>query len=144
MLNSSKRFLPSMTSKGCVLGVLADLITRLTDEARKEFKIEIALNEIVAVWSSLQLKIVPYKTNMLRIETDEDLLATLEEHLLSLSTIKSDQFHLPFKDFVAHWESTLSVIAELLELLQQVQRQWVYLENVFRGELLFLVRTRCG
>lgn len=70
---------------------------------------------------------------MLRVETDEDLLSTLEEHLLSLSTIKNDQFHVPFKDIVTYWESTLSVIAELLELLQQVQRQWAYLENVFRG-----------
>lgn len=112
---------------------MVDLIARLTDDARKEFKIEVALNEIVAVWSSLQLKIVPYKTNMLRVETDEDLVVTLEEHLLSLSTIKSDQFHLPFKDQVSQWESTLSLISEVLELLQQVQRQWVYLENVFRG-----------
>ena len=111
----------------------SDMIARLTEEARKEYKIEVALNEIVAIWSSLELKIVPYKTNMLRVETDEELLATLEEHLLSLSTIKSDQFHLPFKEFVTHWESTLSVIAELLELLQQAQRQWIYLENVFRG-----------
>ncbi|CDJ42177.1 hypothetical protein ETH_00023545 [Eimeria tenella] len=111
----------------------SDLVSRLTEEARKEFKIEGALNEIISVWSSLELKIVPYKTNMLRVETDEDLLSTLEEHLLSLSSIKNDQFHVPFKDTVIYWESTLSVIAELLELLQQVQRQWAYLENVFRG-----------
>ncbi|CDI82515.1 hypothetical protein EPH_0040020 [Eimeria praecox] len=111
----------------------SDLIARLTDEAKKEFKIEVALNEIIAVWSSLELNIVPYKTNMLRVEADEGLMATLEEHLLSLSTIKSDQFHFPFKDIVLYWESTLSTIAELLELLQQVQRQWAYLENVFRG-----------
>ncbi|CDJ49023.1 hypothetical protein EBH_0056020 [Eimeria brunetti] len=111
----------------------SDLIARLADEARKEFKIEVALNDIIAVWSSLELNIVPYKTNMLRVEADESLLGTLEEHLLSLSTIKSDQFHFPFKDLVAFWECTLSTIAELLELLQQVQRQWVYLENVFRG-----------
>lgn len=110
------------------------MIGRLAEEAQKEFKIEVALSEIVAVWNSTQLKIVPYKVNMLRMEADEDLLVTLEEHLLSLSTIKSDQFHLPFKDFVTQWESRLSIISEVLELLQQVQRQWVYLENVFRGE----------
>ncbi|KAL8440078.1 hypothetical protein Efla_004062 [Eimeria flavescens] len=118
----------------------SDLIARLADEARKELKIEIALNEIVDVWASLQLNIVPYKTTMLRMEIKEELLTTLEEHLLSLSTIKSDPFHLPFKDFVASWESTLSIVSEMLELLQQVQRQWVSLENVFRGKLS---RTCC-
>lgn len=123
---------------------LADLISRLTDEARKEFKIEAALNEIIAVWSSLELNIVPYKNNMLRVEADEGLLATLEEHLLSLSTIKSDQFHFPFKDLVSYWEATLSTIAELLELLQQVQRQWEYLENVFRGGLMASLEHECG
>ncbi|OEH79493.1 heavy chain 2 family protein [Cyclospora cayetanensis] len=111
----------------------SDLVARLTEEARKEYKIEQALNNIVVVWSSLNLKIVPYKINLLHVEADESLVATLEEHLLCLSSIKSDQFHLPFKEIVHHWESTLSIVSELLELLQQVQRQWAYLENVFRG-----------
>ncbi|KAL8448863.1 hypothetical protein Emag_003816 [Eimeria magna] len=112
----------------------SDLVARLAEEARKELKIEMALNEIGATWNSSQLKILPYKNSMLRMEIDEDLSATLEEHLMSLSTIKSDQFHLPFKDVVSRWETTLTVVSEMLELLQQVQRQWMYLENVFRGK----------
>ncbi|KAL8275155.1 hypothetical protein Esti_000905 [Eimeria stiedai] len=114
----------------------SDLVARLAEEARKELKIEMALDEIVATWSSFQLKILPYKNNMLRMEIDEDFLTTLEEHLISLSTIKSDQFHLPFKEFVSRWETTLTVVSEVLELLQQVQRQWMYLENVFRGKTI--------
>ncbi|KAL8433753.1 hypothetical protein ACSSS7_003650 [Eimeria intestinalis] len=104
---------------GSPLNLPTDLVARLAEEARKELKIEMALNEIVATWNSFQLKISPYKNNMLRMEIDEDFLTTLEEHLMSLSTIKSDQFHLPFKDFVSRWETTLTIVSEMLELLQQ-------------------------
>lgn len=113
--------------------VIQDLIGRLTDEARKEYKIETALNDIAGVWNSLKLVITPYKDQMIKMEANQEVLATLEEHLLALATIKSDQFHMPFKDTVLQWETSLTLVSEMMELLQHVQKQWMYLRNVFRG-----------
>ena len=35
---------------------------------------------------------------------------------------------------VDQWERTLSRILEVIELILTVQRQWMYLENIFLGE----------
>lgn len=116
--------------------MIQDLIGRLTDEARKEYKIETALKEIANVWNSLKLEITPYKDQMIKMEANQEVLATLEEHLLALATIKSDQFHMPFKDTVLQWETSLTLVSEMMELLQHVQKQWMYLRNVFRGTIV--------
>ncbi|CBZ54592.1 GF18580, related [Neospora caninum Liverpool] len=111
----------------------SDLIDRLADEARKEFKIETALQEIASTWQNMQLDIGAHKEALLKLKSNEDLFNILEENILALSVMKSNQYHLPFKDEVDYWEKTLAHISEAIELLLQVQKQWIYLENVFRG-----------
>ncbi|KFH07428.1 putative dynein-1-alpha heavy chain, flagellar inner arm I1 complex [Toxoplasma gondii VAND] len=111
----------------------ADLIGRLADEARKEFKIETALQEIASTWKNMQLDIGPHKDMLLKLKSNDDLFNILEENILALSVMKSNQYHLPFKDEVDYWETTLAHISEAIEWLLQVQKQWIYLENVFRG-----------
>jgi len=39
-----------------------------------------------------------------------------------------------FEGDVDQWERTLSRILEVIELILTVQRQWMYLENIFLGE----------
>ena len=39
-----------------------------------------------------------------------------------------------FEKTVDYWERALSHIMETIEMILQVQRQWMYLENIFLGE----------
>lgn len=34
---------------------------------------------------------------------------------------------------VTRWETTLAAVSEAVEIILQVQRSWMYLENIFRG-----------
>ena len=45
-----------------------------------------------------------------------------------LLTMKSSRYVKPFEQEVDKWERTLSLIAEVIELILTVQRQWMYLE----------------
>ncbi|KAJ8936975.1 hypothetical protein NQ318_015639 [Aromia moschata] len=54
--------------------------------------------------------------------------------MMQLSTMKSTRFVEPFAKEVDYWERTLSYISETLEMALMVQRQWLYLENIFYGE----------
>lgn len=63
-----------------------------------------------------------------RIKSVDECFQTIEENMVSLSTMKSTRHVEPFADKVDYWERTLSYIMETLENGLTVQRQWLYLE----------------
>jgi dynein heavy chain len=48
--------------------------------------------------------------------------------------MKSQYFAEPFLDDIAKWEKTIGQINENVDLLLQVQKQWMYLESIFVGQ----------
>ena len=48
--------------------------------------------------------------------------------------MKASRFVKAFEKTVDYWERALSLIMETIEMILQVQRQWMYLENIFLGE----------
>mmetsp|Transcript_64893 Transcript_64893/g.119431 ORF Transcript_64893/g.119431 Transcript_64893/m.119431 type:complete len:4522 (+) Transcript_64893:77-13642(+) len=111
----------------------ADLIARLADDAKKEAKIENGLEYIAKTWATMKVDVVEHKGVYFKLRSTEDLYQALEEHILQLSGFKSSQFYLPFATKVEHWERTLANISEVCEAIQQVQKAWMYLENIFVG-----------
>lgn len=60
----------------------------------------------------------------------------LEDNQVTLSTMKASLYMKAFEKDIDKWERTLSHILEVVEMILQVQRQWMYLEVslVRRGE----------
>ena len=56
------------------------------------------------------------------------MFQALEDNQVKLSTMKASRFVKAFETDVDHWERTLSLILEVVEMLLTVQRQWMYLE----------------
>ena len=56
------------------------------------------------------------------------MFAALEDNQVKLSTMKASRFVKAFEQDVDKWERVLSHILEVVEMLLQVQRQWMYLE----------------
>lgn len=52
----------------------------------------------------------------------------LEDHQVLLGTIKASRFVKPFEADVDKWERILSTVTEVIEMMLNVQRQWMYLE----------------
>lgn len=48
--------------------------------------------------------------------------------------MKSTKFVEPFQDIVNEWETRLSFVSEIIENILQVQKKWLYLDNIFQGE----------
>ena len=59
--------------------------------------------------------------------TDE-VFQQLEDNQVTLSTMKASRYVKAFEKEVDKWERTLSHILEVVEMILQVQRQWMYLE----------------
>ncbi|XP_039193883.1 dynein heavy chain 2, axonemal isoform X2 [Crotalus tigris] len=110
-------------------------VAEISSSATKELGIEQALENIAKTWAVTTLDIVPYKDKgHHRIRGTEDVFQALDDNQVALSTMKASRFVKPFEKEVDRWERCLSLILEVIEMLLTVQRQWMYLENIFLGE----------
>ncbi|KAG8148176.1 hypothetical protein E2320_022465 [Naja naja] len=110
-------------------------VAEISSSATKELAIEQALENIAKTWAVTALDIVPYKDKgHHRIRGTEDVFQALDDNQVALSTMKASRFVKPFEKDVDRWERCLSLILEVIEMLLTVQRQWMYLENIFLGE----------
>ena len=113
----------------------SDAIAEISTAASKELAIENLLKSIAETWEGVELDVAPYKTRgHHRLKASEELFQLLDDNQVSLSTVKGSRFVKPFEREVDRWERTLSLILEVIEMAQQVQRSWIYLENIFIGE----------
>uniref|UniRef100_A0A9J7YNX9 Dynein axonemal heavy chain 2 n=1 Tax=Cyprinus carpio carpio TaxID=630221 RepID=A0A9J7YNX9_CYPCA len=53
---------------------------------------------------------------------------------VTLSVMKASRFVKAFEKEVDHWERSLSLVLEVIEMILTVQRQWMYLENIFLAD----------
>jgi dynein heavy chain len=112
----------------------SDFIEELSSTANKEVAIELALRDIAAVWKSMEIDLVEYKGVYWKIRGTEELFQTLEDHAVNVSSMKASPFAAAFPGELDKWEKALSTISEVVDLVLGVQRQWMYLENIFLGE----------
>lgn len=109
-----------------------EFIAEMSVNASKELAIETNLKAIVETWGGLLLDMVEYKVTY-KLRSTEEVFAALEENIVTLSTMKASKYFLVFEQEITYWEKTLSHISETIEIIQQVQRNWMYLENIFIG-----------
>jgi dynein heavy chain len=109
-----------------------ETITKISEEAGKEFSIENALEKMESEWRNVQLEISPYRdsgTFILKISEDNSRL--LEDHIVMTQSISFSPYKKPFSERITLWESKLHVMQDVLEEWTACQRQWLYLEPVF-------------
>jgi dynein heavy chain len=110
-------------------------ISALSVAATKELSIEQGIQIISDAWSVLEIDVAPYKEEKgyWKIRTAEPVFELLEDNQVTLSTMKASKFFKAFEAQVDGWERNLSLIVEVVETLLLVQKQWMYLENIFVG-----------
>ena len=86
-------------------------------------------------WEVLELDLVPYKEDKgyTKIRSTDAIFELLEDNLVTLSSMKASKFFAAFEKQAFEWEQTLSTVMEVIEMLLLVQKQWMYLENIFVG-----------
>ena len=113
----------------------AETISALSVAASKELSIEQGIQSIDTAWKDIEIEIAPYKEEKgyWKVKTAEPIFELLEDNQVTLSTMKASKFFKAFEAQVDMWERNLSLIVEIIETLLLVQKQWMYLENIFVG-----------
>ena len=112
-----------------------ELVSNLSGAASKELSIEEGIKGISEAWTTLELDIAPYKEDKgyYKIRSTDPIFELLEDNQVTLSSMKASKFFIAFEKEVDYWERMLFHVVEVVEILLQVQRQWMYLENIFVG-----------
>ncbi|RHZ17115.1 hypothetical protein DYB37_003140 [Aphanomyces astaci] len=108
-------------------------IEDLTERAQKESRVELALQEVDARWSTISFDVTVYKDTqvpILRIR-DEDI-EVLEADQVMLQSMLSSRVQF-FKGLSEAWSQKLTCIGDVTVALGDIQRTWSYLEPLFIG-----------
>jgi hypothetical protein len=120
------------------LDTRADFIASLSSTASKEQAIEAGLSSIEATWACLNLDIVQHKSAH-KLRSADEIFATLDDSCVTLSSMKASKHYLIFKATVTHWETTLSLVSETMEVILQAS---TYL--LFSWEFLVWLGCMCS
>lgn len=114
----------------------AEVISEISTDATKELAIESTLRGIADAWTSITLDTGPFKEgrdDIVKLRSAEDIFTTLEDHTVTLSTLKASKFFSVFEQTITSWEKTLSLVNDVVEMVLKVQLAWMYLQNIFIG-----------
>ncbi len=67
------------------------------------------------------------------LRSNEEIIQTLEDQMMNLSSMMSSRFVAPFLELTQKWEKQMSLISEVIEVWMKVQSKWMYLEAIFIG-----------
>ena len=114
----------------------AEIISEISTDATKELAVESTLRGIADAWTSITLDTGPFKEgrdDIIKLRSAEDIFTTLEDHTVTLSTLKASKFFSVFEEMITSWEKTLTLVNDVVEMVLKVQLAWMYLENIFIG-----------
>ena len=100
-----------------------DYISDLFTRAQQQLGIYETITNIAKSWESLELEVIPYKDSYFKLRSTDAIFQSLEENIISLSSMKSQIHSEPFLEEIGIWEISLSQINDTIEVLLMVQRQ---------------------
>uniref|UniRef100_A0A1Y1N5M7 Dynein heavy chain 1, axonemal n=2 Tax=Photinus pyralis TaxID=7054 RepID=A0A1Y1N5M7_PHOPY len=110
----------------------SDVISKIGDNAGKEYAIESVLDKMVREWDHNFMELTLYKTTGTYImKVADDILQLLDDHIVMTQQLSFSPFKGPFEERIDNWEEKLKTCSECLEEWMEVQRQWMYLEPIF-------------
>jgi dynein heavy chain len=78
--------------------------------------LSMGLQDIAATWAHLSLELTEYKGTW-KLQTTEEIFRALEDHSVSLSSMKASRYFATFQQEVTQWEQTLARVSEAVEAL---------------------------
>ena len=114
-----------------------DKVDEIVVAAQNEAKNDAILTKIEQYWKRENFDMMIYmKGNEDKgpiLKSCEQIKMDLEEQLTDIQQVASSPYVSAFQGRVKHWEKSLNIIAETIDIWLMVQRKWMYLEGIFTG-----------
>ncbi|XP_055687854.1 dynein beta chain, ciliary [Lutzomyia longipalpis] len=125
---------------GTTLGTLLDLqlhkfeenIKEIVEKSIHEQKLETTLVDIRKFWKVCKFELEKndnLKTNILK--WNEEFFETLDDHQMQLQNILHSRYIAEMAGEVKKWKNDLEIVYNILDLWFDVQRKWLFMQNIF-------------
>jgi dynein heavy chain 1 len=111
------------------------IISEMYTTAQGELALEQFLMDVKETWNKREFMIA-IRDSMKIIAGWDLLLTSLEDNLLSLSSLKQSPYfrNVPeFQEDSINWENRLTHLRGIFEIWIEVQRKWIYLRSIFKN-----------
>jgi len=110
-----------------------DVVEDTADQAKQECKMEATIKKISGEWAGVEFEFEQHKGNpeVMLMKINDEKFEMLEEHQVAVQNMFASRFLSTFESEVTFWQKTLANVAEVSQLLTEVQRSWAFLENLF-------------
>ena len=109
-----------------------DEIADIALKAKKEMELEKQLNEIINSWENVEFQLKHDKDkDIYTLTALDDIITLLDDTQVAITSIMTNRFIAPLYDQVEPWQKKFALFSNTLDEWMNVQKQWLYLENIF-------------
>jgi dynein heavy chain len=111
-----------------------DGIEEITDQSKQELKMERGLNVIIKFWKDIDFELIPHKSgDIFTLKMTDENFETLEDHQMQINNMLLSKYVSHYESRVERWKMDLGAVYDVNTTLQDVQKTWSFLENLFIG-----------
>lgn len=109
-------------------------VKNIVDKSVKEMQMEKTLSDLEVTWKEMTFEFERHdRTDLNLLRASEGLVETLEDNQVQLQNlIASKHVHFFYRE-ISQWQTRLSNVDQATSTYFEVQRKWMYLENIFIG-----------
>jgi len=109
-----------------------DEVGEIVDCAQKEAKMEISLEKLDVTWAKVEWVQVRHKdTDIYAIKLGEEDFEALEDNQVLVQGMMANRYMKTFEGPILSWNKKLMMVADVNQILSEIQRTWAYLESLF-------------
>ena len=109
-----------------------DEVGEIVDRAQKEEKMEQSLVKLDEMWAKIEFQFIQHKdTDVNTIKMVEEDFEALEDNQVLVQGMMANRYMATFKEPILGWNKKLMNVADVVQIMGEIQRTWAYLESLF-------------
>eukprot|EP00877_Chromochloris_zofingiensis_P015255 jgi/Chrzof1/9984/Cz04g22250.t1 len=107
-------------------------VGEIVDRAQKEEKMEQGLARLEDAWGKVEFHFNKHKdTDVYTVKMAEEDFEMLEDNQVLVQGMMANRYMNTFRDSILSWNKKLMAVADVVQILVEIQRTWAYLESLF-------------
>ena len=111
----------------------AEISVVATKAVSESALLQLFQKKVLDIWVGMEFIVNPYKESkeVFILGSVEDVVAGLDDSLVTLNTILGSRYCAPIREDVESWQGKLNLLSDTLDEWLLCQKQWMYLETIF-------------
>ena len=107
-------------------------VGEIVDRAQKEEKMEQSLAKLEESWGKIEFQFHQFKdTDVYTVKMGEEDFEALEDNQVLVQGMMANRYMATFKEPILGWNKKLMNVADVVQIMSEIQRTWSYLESLF-------------